>query len=150
MTIHFNGEEIRVIHFPSGHTDGDSVVFFAESNVVHMGDDFFCGSFPFVDLDHGGDVQGLIDNVGTIISMLRSDVKIIPGHGPLSTLDDLKAYHRMLIETTEFVRGRIKQGKSVEQIKSEGLPEKWDAWAAGFIKADRWIETVHKSFTAAP
>src|SRR6478672_5770134 len=67
LSVHFNGEEIRVIHFPHGHTDGDSVIFFTNSNVVHMGDDFFAGRFPFVDLDSGGDVEGLLKNIGDII-----------------------------------------------------------------------------------
>ena len=91
LSIHFNGEEIRVIHFPHGHTDGDSVVFFTGSNVVHMGDTFFAGRFPFVDLASGGDVKGLTRNIQTVIDRLGADAKIIPGHGPLSTPQDLKA-----------------------------------------------------------
>src|SRR6476620_4751827 len=99
VSVFFNGEEIKVIHFPHGHTDGDSVVFFTGANVVHMGDDFFAGRFPFVDLDSGGSVQGMATNVGEIIPKLPAGVKWIPGHGPISTIDDLKAYHRMLLET---------------------------------------------------
>jgi len=97
VSIHFNGEEIRVIHFPAGHTDGDSVMFFHTSNVVHMGDHFFANRFPFIDLDHGGSVEGLTKNIGDIAARLPADVRIIPGHGPISTLDDLKRYHRMLM-----------------------------------------------------
>src|SRR5258705_8486485 len=70
LSVHFNGEEIRVIHFPHGHTDGDSIIFFTRSNVVHIGDDFFAGRFPFVDLASGGDVEGVIKNVGDIIGRL--------------------------------------------------------------------------------
>ncbi len=147
ITLHFNGEEIDVIHFPHGHTDGDSVVFFKKSNVVHMGDDMFAGMFPFVDLDHGGDVVGMAVNVASIIDRLPADVKVIPGHGPLSTLDDLKAFQAMLEKTTNFVRKRIKGGRTLEQLKEAGLPEKWDSWGTGFIKTDRWIETIHKSLT---
>ncbi|MCH7993678.1 MAG: MBL fold metallo-hydrolase [Planctomycetes bacterium] len=147
LSIHFNGEEIHVLHFPHGHTDGDSVVFFNKSNVVHMGDHHFAGMFPFVDLDHGGDVVGMARNVKTVIDRLPPDVKIIPGHGPLSTLDDLKAYHRMLTGTTAFVRKRMDEGKTVEQITTEGLPREWDAWGKGFIKPDKWIDTIYKSLT---
>jgi glyoxylase-like metal-dependent hydrolase (beta-lactamase superfamily II) len=147
VSIHFNGEEIRVIHFPHGHTDGDSVIFFTGSNVVHMGDDFFAGRFPFVDLDSGGDVLGMTKNVGDIIARLPADVKLIPGHGPLSNLDDLKSYHRMLLTTTDIVRRQIGAGKTLEQIKAAGLPDEWKAWGSGFIKTDRWIETVHRSLT---
>lgn len=145
VTVHFNGEEIRAIHFPQGHTDGDSVIFFTASNVVHMGDDFFAGRFPFVDLESGGNVDGLIKNIGEVISKLPADVKLIPGHGPISTLNDLKTYHQMLIQTTDIVRKKMTAGKTLEQIKSEGLPEEWKTWGSGFIKTDIWIETIYRS-----
>jgi glyoxylase-like metal-dependent hydrolase (beta-lactamase superfamily II) len=148
VSVFFNGEEIKVIHFPHGHTDGDSVIFFTGSNVVHMGDDFFAGRFPVVDLEAGGDVEGMTKNVGDIISKLPSGVKIIPGHGPLSETDGLKAYHRMLIETTEIVRKQMAAGKTLDQIKAEGLPEEWKSWGSGFIKTDVWITLVYNSLSA--
>ena len=148
LTVHFNGEEIRAIHFPQGHTDGDSVIFFTSSNVVHLGDDFFAGRFPFVDLESGGTVEGLIRNIGEIIEKIPAGAKLIPGHGPISTVDDLKSYHRMLQQTTEIVRGKIAAGKTVDQIKTEGLPAEWAPWGTGFIKTDRWVETIYKSLTA--
>ena len=83
MTVHVNGEDIRAIHFPNGHTDGDAVIYFTQSNVVHMGDDFFNGGYPVVDLDNGGSVKGMAADVEQILSTLPDDVKIIPGHGPL-------------------------------------------------------------------
>ena len=148
LTVHFNGEEIRAIHYPKGHTDGDSVIFFTTSNVVHLGDDFFAGRFPFVDLESGGSVEGLIKNIGEIIAKIPAGAKLIPGHGPISTVDDLKSYHSMLQQTTEIVRGKIKAGKTLDQIKSEGLPAEWAPWGTGFIKTDRWVETIYKSLTA--
>ena len=148
LSVHFNGEDIRAIHFPHGHTDGDSVIFFSASNVVHLGDDFFAGRFPFVDLESGGSVEGLIRNIGELIGKIPADAKLIPGHGPISTLDDLKSYHRMLQQTTEIVRGKIAAGKTLDQIKTEGLPAEWAPWGAGFIKTDRWVETIYKSLTA--
>ena len=147
LSVHFNGEEIKVIHFPQGHTDGDSVIFFTGSNVVHMGDDFFAGRFPFVDLGSGGTVEGLTRNIGEILGKLPAGVKLIPGHGPISTADDLKLYHRMLVETTDIVRKKIAAGKTLAEIKTEGLPEEWKAWGTGFIKADLWIETIHTSLS---
>ena len=147
LSVHFNGEEIRVIHFPQGHTDGDSVIFFSNSNVVHMGDDFFAGRFPFVDLESGGSVQGLVKNVGEIIAKLPADVKIIPGHGPISSLDDLKKYHQMLSETISIVQKKIAEGKTVDQIKSEGLSDEWKEWGTGFIKTDMWLETIYRSLS---
>jgi glyoxylase-like metal-dependent hydrolase (beta-lactamase superfamily II) len=148
LTVHFNGEEIRAIHYPRGHTDGDSVIFFSASNVVHLGDDFFAGRFPFVDLESGGSVEGLVKNIGELITKIPADAKLIPGHGPISTLDDLKSYHRMLQQTTEIVRGKIKAGKTLDQAKTEGLPAEWAPWGTGFIKTDRWVETIYKSLIA--
>jgi len=147
LSVHFNGEEIRVIHFPHGHTDGDSIIFFTTSNVVHMGDDFFAGRFPFVDLDSGGSVQGLTKNIGEIIPKVPAGAKLIPGHGPISTVDDLKAFHRMLIETTEIVRKKKSAKKTLDQIKKEGLPTEWKSWGEGFIKTDQWIEIVFASLS---
>jgi glyoxylase-like metal-dependent hydrolase (beta-lactamase superfamily II) len=145
LSVHFNGEEIKVVHFPHGHTDGDSVIFFTGSNVVHMGDDFFAGGFPFVDLGSGGSVQGLTANIAKVLGELPAGAKIIPGHGPLSTADDLKAYHAMLVETTGIVKKQMDAGKSLDEIKAAGLPEKWKSWGTGFIKADMWIATIHES-----
>jgi len=148
LSVYFNGEEIRAIHYPHGHTDGDSVIFFTTSNVVHLGDNFFAGRFPFVDLESGGSVAGLTKNIGEIIDKIPAGAKLIPGHGPLSTIDDLKLYHRMLQETSEIVRQKIAAGKTLEQTKSEGLPEEWKTWGAGFIKTDVWIETMYRSLSA--
>ena len=148
VSVFFNGEEIKVIHFPHGHTDGDSVIFFHGSNVVHMGDDFFAGRFPVVDLEAGGDVEGLTKNVGDILARLPVGVKIIPGHGPLSGVDDLKAYHRMLMETTDIVRKRMAAGKTLDQIKVEGLPEEWKTWGSGFIKTELWLTLIYNSLSA--
>jgi glyoxylase-like metal-dependent hydrolase (beta-lactamase superfamily II) len=145
VSVHFNGEEVRVVHFPAGHTDGDSVVFFTASNVIHMGDDFFAGRFPFVDVDNGGSVEGLARNVADIVSKAPAGVKIIPGHGPLSTVEDLRAYHTMLTETTELVRARLRAGRTLEQAKAEGLPDRWKEWGAGFINTQQWVEIVYRS-----
>lgn len=147
MSIHFGGEEVRAVYYPSGHTDGDSVIFFVKSNVVHMGDDFFVGWFPFVDIENGGSVQGLIKNVGELIRQLPADVKIIPGHGPLASLDDLKQFQSMLIETTDLVQKGMREKKSLDEIKKAGLPEKYKSYGTGFIKTDTWIETIYKSYS---
>ena len=147
MAVDFNGEEIRAVHFPNGHTDGDTVVFFANANVVHLGDDFFRDRFPFVDLDSGGSVQGLINNLGQLIARIPSDARIIPGHGPLSTLEDLKRYRQTIIETSDLVQAGMKQNRSLDELKKAGLPEKYKEWGSGFIKTDFWIETVYRSYS---
>ena len=148
LSIYFNGEEVRAVHFPSGHTDGDTVLFFTASNVVHLGDDFFAGKFPFVDLDSGGSVEGLAKNIGELIKTIPSDAKLIPGHGPVSTVSDLKTYHQMLLEATAIVREKMKT-KSLDEIKKEGLPEKYKSWSWDFIKTESWIETIYKSYSPA-
>ena len=146
LSIHFNGEEIKVIHYPSGHTDGDAVIYFTGANVVHMGDDFFVGRFPYIDLDSGGSVQGLLINIEKVVSEVPADVKIIPGHGALSTVDDLKNYLEMLKETTKTVTQKMDNGKSLDEIKADGLAD-WDSWGSGFINTDRWIATIHNSYS---
>lgn len=147
MSINLNGEEVRLVHFPNGHTDGDTVVFFKNANVVHLGDDFFVGRFPFVDIDSGGSVQGLINNLAELVRQIPADAKLIPGHGALSTIDDLKSYHQTLVETSNLVQAEMKKGKSLEDIKKVGLPEKYATWGSGFIKTDAWIETIYKSYS---
>ena len=147
ISIHFDGDEIRAVHYPNGHTDGDSVIFFTKANVVHMGDDFFAGRFPFVDLDNGGSVQGMINNVAALLKQIPADAKIIPGHGPLSTIDDLRTYHQTLSETAKIVQDAMKKKKTLDEIKKAGLPDKYKAFGSGFIKTDVWIETVYKSYS---
>ncbi len=147
ISMHINGEEVRAVHYPNGHTDGDTIVFFTKANVVHLGDDFFAGRFPFVDIDSNGSVQGLINNLETLIRQIPADAKLIPGHGPVSTLEDLKTYQRTLVETSALIQAEMKKGKSVEDIKKVGLPEKYKEWGSGFIKTDFWIETVYRSYS---
>ena len=148
VAIHFNGEEIRVFHTPSAHTDGDSVVWFTGSNVVHMGDNFFAGRFPYVDIDGGGSVQGLIAATEKVLSLVGDDTKIIPGHGPLSTRSDLEATLRMLRETSARVQGALAEGKTLEQVKEMGVPEAWKGWGSQFIDEGRWSEILYRSLSS--
>lgn len=147
-SVFFNGEEIRAVHFPHGHTDGDIAVFFVNAQIAHLGDLFFNGLFPFVDLEYGGDVETLTQHIATLIDQLSADTKIIPGHGPVATLDDLKTYHRMLVETTASVRTRRDAGMSLDQIRAEGLDQQWASWDWAFVPTPRWIETIYWSLEA--
>ena len=147
MSLHINGEEVRAVHFPNGHTDGDTIVFFKNANVVHLGDHFFVNRFPFVDLDSGGSVQGLINNIAALIQQIPADAKLIPGHGPVATLQDLKTYHQTLVDTSNLVQAEMKKNRSLEDIKKAGLPEKYKDWGSGFIKTDFWIDTVYRSYS---
>lgn len=147
MSLHFNGEEVRLLHLPNGHTDGDTVVFFENAKVVHLGDDFFNGFFPFVDIDSGGSVQGTINNIAALINQIPPDAKLIPGHGALATLDDLKAFHQALVDTSNIIQDAMKKGTSLDEIKKAGLPEKYKSWGSGFIKTDMWIDIVYRSYS---
>jgi glyoxylase-like metal-dependent hydrolase (beta-lactamase superfamily II) len=150
VSVHLNGEDIRAIHFPNGHTDGDSVIFFPQSNVVHMGDDFFNGMFPFIDLDSGGSVQGMIAGDEKVLANLPDDVKIIPGHGPLGSKEDLHKFVTMLKETAAAVQAGIKQKKTLDQLKKERVLANWDAFGQGFVKSDVFTEILYASLTKQP
>ena len=145
MNLHFNGDEIRVIHFPTGHTDGDSIVWFKKANVAHLGDHFFVGSFPFVDLGSGGSVSGYLKNVEKMIAMLPKDVKVIPGHGPLSGIKELLLFKNMIEQTSQYVAGKMAQNISLSNIQKAGLPAKWRSFGKGFIKENIWIGIVYES-----
>jgi len=146
-SVHFNGEEIKLLHHGPGHTDGDSIIYFTGANVVHMGDQFFNGGFPFVDLNSGGSVAGYIKTVATVLEKIPADAKIIPGHGKLATVEDLKNFHAMLVETTELVKQGISAGNSLADLKTVGLPDKFKSYGNGFIKTTGWIETIYNSAT---
>jgi cyclase len=150
ISLHLNGEEIRATHYENCHTDSDTVVLFVGSNVLHMGDLFFPGRFPFVDLDSGGDVPSLTRNIRRILDTLPADVKIIPGHGPLSTAADLEKYYTMLVKTTDVVRRAIDSGRTLKQIQNEGLPPEWTDWGSGYITTSAWLETVYRSLAERP
>ncbi len=142
LTVHFNGEAIRAIHSPHAHTDGDLIIYFTKSNVVHMGDIFFSGRFPFVDRASGGSVKGVIAAVKSVLEHTPPDAHIIPGHGPLSSRQDLETYLTMLTETLDYVQRLKAQGKTLEEVQQMGLPQKWDSWNWRFISAERWIQTL--------
>ena len=145
LTLHMNGEEVELLHLPGGHTDGDSVVFFKKANVVHMGDHFFNGFFPFVDVENGGNVARMAQNVGQVLTMLDAKAIIIPGHGPIATKPDLTAFKRMLEGTSAEIEGMRAKGMSLKEMQTEGLSEQWDEWTDGFLSESVWISIVNSS-----
>ena len=144
IAVHLNGEDIRAIHFPGGHTDTDVVIFFTRSNVVHMGDDFFNGIFPFIDTDGGGSVKGLIANLTKLLQQIPADAKIIPGHGKVATTKELREFLTMLKETSGIVEAGIKAHKTADQLKNAKALARYDSWAKGFFKADEFIDLLYK------
>jgi cyclase len=144
-TVHLNGEDIRAIHFPHGHTDGDAVIFFPQSNVVHMGDDFVTYGFPFIDLESGGSARGMIAAVEKVMTTVPADAKVIPGHGPLSTVADMKPYVAMLKDCMARVQNGIERGKTLEQLKQERVLAGYEKLGGEgkFITTDKFIETLY-------
>jgi len=142
LSLWWNGEEIRAIHPGIGHTDGDSVIWFMQSNVVHMGDDYFAGMFPFVDLSSGGSVTKLIESLDVILGQIPADAKVIPGHGPVTGVAELRSYRGMLDGVVAAVRKGLASGKTVEQMQKEKVLAPWDDWGKGFVNADTFLAVV--------
>jgi len=149
VTVHLNGEDIRALHFPAGHTDGDAIIFFPKNNVVHMGDDFVRYGFPFIDVTSGGSVQGMIAAMEKVSAQLPPDVKVIPGHGALSNLDDVRAFTKMLKETSAAVQKSIDEHKTLAQMKQEKILAPWAKWSGEFLDADKFIDTLYNSLTGS-
>jgi cyclase len=147
VTVHLNGEDIRALHFPAGHTDGDSVIYFPKSNVVHMGDDFVTYGFPFIDVDGGGSIDGMISGVEGAIAKLPPDVKIIPGHGGVSNLDDVHAYVNMLKETRAAVQDALNKKMTLAEMKEKKILDPWKKYSGDFVSEDVFLETVYNSLT---
>ena len=145
MALHFNGVDIEVQHYPGGHTDGDSVIYFSQQNVVHMGDLFFKDRFPFVDVSTGGGVVAYIANVATVLARIDDNTIVVPGHGSVANKADLQRFHRMLDITISRVKSALAAGDTVEAIVAQGLGEEWSAWGKGFINEAAWINAIAAS-----
>jgi glyoxylase-like metal-dependent hydrolase (beta-lactamase superfamily II) len=144
LKLHLNGEEVRVVSVPPAHTDGDSIVHWTKSNVIHMGDLYFNKvTFPFVDRGSGGDVRGVIIAADKALAMADDATKIIPGHGPVATKADLKAYRDMVSEIVSRVEKAAKEGKTLAEVKAMKPADGFGVATNGFITANRFVETVY-------
>ena len=126
LSLHFNGETATAYHVANGHTDGDSIIHFPVSNVIHMGDMYFNGLYPYVDLDAGGSLQGMVEAADLALSMADESTRIIPGHGPLAMAEDLKIYRDFLIKASANVQELIDQNMSLEEIIATEPTREWD------------------------
>ena len=145
MTFHLNGVDARLIHTPKAHTDGDSVIHFEQLNVIHTGDNFFNGMFPFIDLNSGGSVDGYIAAQKKIHAMSQNDTKIIPGHGPLANKADLAKSIAMLEDARSMIMAAIKDGKSEDEVVAMNpLAEKYKSWHWGFITTERMTRQLYQ------
>jgi glyoxylase-like metal-dependent hydrolase (beta-lactamase superfamily II) len=146
ITLHLNGEDIRVVHVDPAHTDGDSIVVFPKAKVVHMGDCFMTMSYPFTDLSSGGNFDGFIAVADKVLGMVDDSFKIIPGHGALSVKGDLKGWRDMLAGIRARVKKQANAGKTLEAIQKQKLTAEWDEkWGKAFIKPEQIIEFAFKA-----
>ena len=148
VTLHWNGGEIRVIHVPQAHTDGDSLIHFVGANVLHMGDLFFNGNYPFIDVDSGGSIDGMIAGTERALELAGPATKIIPGHGPLADRAALTAFHDRLVTARERIAPLVAAGGSLEEVQAAKPTAALDErWGGGFIKPDAFVAFVHRSLS---
>lgn len=149
LTLHLNGQTIRAVHVPAAHTDGDVAVHFVEADVIHAGDVFFAGRYPFIDLSSGGSIDGVIAAASGILESAGEGTKIIPGHGPLANRDDLLRYRDLLLLARERVATALAAGMELSEIvASDPLGDQDPSWGSGFITADGFVKIVYASLTA--
>lgn len=146
VTLHLNGESVAVHHVPRGHTDGDSIVHFPASNVLHMGDIFFKGLYPYIDLDGGGSIQGMIAAVELGLSLADGDTRIVPGHGTLSNRAELQAYRDFLAKARDNVQAQLDRGLDLEQTIAAKPTAEWDETLGGiWIKPEQFVTFIYNS-----
>ena len=146
VTLHMNGETIEVIHIDPAHTDGDSVVFFKKANVLHTGDLFFNGLYPFIDVSSGGGIDGVIAAAKKLIGMVDDGTKIIPGHGPLATKADYQTFHDMLVGIRKNVAKLMEEGKTLDEVLAADPAKEWNGtWGKGFLTPQAFVSIVHDS-----
>lgn len=144
LELYLNEENIMIFHVHNAHTDGDAVVYFPNSNIIHTGDSYFSGRYPFIDLGSGGSVEGVIKAVNQILFLVDDDTKIIPGHGKLSNKKELTAYRDMLMTLRGRMKQAIKAGMTFEEIKAANLSKEYDeSWGGGFINPEKMINTLY-------
>ena len=144
ISFHLNGDTIRAIHVPNAHTDGDSFIYFKAANVIHAGDFFFNGIYPFIDVNHGGSLKGMIKAVDLVLSLADNDTKIIAGHGPVGDIKQLASYRRMLWTAYERLRKLKASGKTAQEaVTAKPLADLEATWGAGLFKGDQWIEMIY-------
>ena len=143
LTFHLNGDEIRVIHVPRAHTDGDAIVHFVKSDVIHMGDTYFNGFYPFIDTASGGTADGVVAAADQVLAIATDKTKIIPGHGPLSNKAELKVYRDMLATISARIKKMIADGRRIEEITASGVSADFDEkWGKGFIPPPKFAEMI--------
>lgn len=148
VNFHMNGNTIRAAHVAAAHTDGDAIVHFDQANVVHMGDVFWNGFYPFIDSHSGGSIRGTVAAVDTTLLAIDEDTAVIPGHGPLGDRAQLMAYRDMLQGIADRIQSLVDEGKTLEETQAAAPTADWDPeWGNGFIKPDAFVRMVYQDLT---
>jgi len=148
-TFHYNGHEIHAFHPVPAHTDGDSVIHFRDIDIIHTGDVFWNGLYPFIDTDSGGSVAGVVTTLRRVAAMAGPDTRVIPGHGPLGAKADVERAADMIEDCSERVAALVAEGKSLDEIKAaDPFADYNPTWSVGFINAGQWAETMYNAVTA--
>jgi glyoxylase-like metal-dependent hydrolase (beta-lactamase superfamily II) len=147
VTFWWNGERIDAQHVASAHTDGDTIVWFRDANVVHMGDNFFAASLPYIDVDSGGNVEGMIRAAEHVLAQADDETKIIPGHGGLAGVVQLRQYHEMLVTLRDRVQAQIDDGSSVEETIAAGVLGEYAELANSWMTAERFVGILYRSLS---
>lgn len=146
VTLHMNGDDVVAFHVAPAHTDGDVIIHFTKADVVHMGDTYFIGSYPFIDVSTGGNVNGIIGVADRVLALCGAQTIVIPGHGPVSDCAGLRVYRNMVVTVRDRVRAEMQKGRTLEQLKAAGLSKEFDdTWGKGFIQPPIFIELVYRS-----
>ena len=146
MTFHYNGEKVMVFHIHNAHTDGDALVYFTQSNVLHTGDVFFNGRYPYIDLKNGGDYDGYVKALSQILNIIDDETKVIPGHGELGNKANMKYSHDMMIALKNSVSFHVLSGKTKEEVLAMSeLSKEYDAAGFGdfYISREKFIGMIY-------
>ena len=143
LTLHFNGDEIQVIHIENAHSDADIVIYFRKANVIHTGDLYFTVLYPYIDVSHGGSIDGMIAAAERIIGMIDENTKIIPGHGPLSNREGLTKYRDMLVTVRDRIKSQIKEGKTLEEVLASKPTADFDKVPAQVIPPEVFVKIIY-------
>jgi cyclase len=148
LTLHVNGEEVRIVHVEPAHTDGDSLVLFRNANVLQVGDIYFNGGYPFIDVRAGGSLDGMIRAIDQALALTNENTRIIPGHGRVSSVADFRAYREMLVTVRDRVRAMVKEGQTREAvIAAKPTRELDEKWGRGAFPPDPWVGIVYDGMT---
>ena len=150
MTFHLNGDTVRAVHVPNAHTDGDVIIYFESANAVHTGDVYITLGYPFIDGEHGGSIDGLVDGIKQVLDWADGETKIMPGHGHLSNREGLQEFHDMLVECRARVQALLDEGKTADEVLAAApLADLDERWSSGFIDGEEFTRAIIEGLTGS-